>query len=282
MMGGLARMAIAVQPLSEDLLAKAVFGERSREIASARRNLVISGVSPIALLGVWEVLARLGVLDQRFFSAPSYVAAYFWIELSSLRLLADTRDTLMRVAIGFALGATPGLALGVIMGLFPWVHVAMRPFIRVTFPIPHASLLPLVLLIFGIGETSKYVIAALGAFYNILIASSAAVQSIEKAYLDVARNMGANKAVISWSVALPAALPELFSGIRLAWGASLLLIVIVEFVGSSSGLGFRIWRSWQLFSIEPMFVGLIMVGIISFASYVVLSYLQRVAVPWKR
>jgi NitT/TauT family transport system permease protein len=275
-------MSVAAAPLSEDVATQAFVGERERRLAIVRRNWIISLAAPLVLLLLWQVLATVGILDQRFFSSPALVLQYLWSELTSLRLLRDARDTLIRVAIGFLLGATPGLLLGVSMGLSRWVNVAIRPIIRVTYPIPHASLLPLVLLIFGTGEASKYVLAGLGAFYNMLICSAAAVQNVEKVHLDVARDLGASRLTILRSVALPSALPELFSGVRLAWGASLLLIVIVEFVGSSSGLGFRIWRSWQLFAIEPMFVGLIAVAAVAFLSYALLNYLQMRLVPWKK
>ncbi len=268
--------------VSEAVEPKAYLREREREFVRIRQNRIISVASPVVAILLWELLSRIGILDWRFFSAPSMLGRYFWEAVVSMRVFADLKDTLIRVVIGFALGAGPALIIGIAIGLFSWVRVAIRPIIRATYPIPNVSLLPLVLLVFGIGETSKYVIAAMGAFYNMLLNAAAGVESIEKIYLDVGKNFGANKVRTFTTIAFPAALPAIFAGIRLSWGAALLLIVIVEFVGSSSGIGFLIWRSWQLFSIEPMFLGLFLVGLVGFASYGAINTIQNLVIPWKK
>ena len=109
----------------------------------------------------------------------------------------------------------------------------------------------------------------------------AGVMGIEPVYLDVGKNFGANRREVFFTIALPGALPMIFTGIRLAWGNALLLIVVAELLGARTGLGAFIWNAWQTFQIEQMYVGFIAVSFIGYASFLALDELQRWLIPWK-
>jgi NitT/TauT family transport system permease protein len=149
------------------------------------------------------------------------------------------------------------------------------------YPIPKIAILPLVMLIFGLGESSKWVIIAIGVFFPILINSMAGVISIEKIYHDVGKNYGANRLNQYLTIALPGALPLILTGIRIGWGIALLLIVAAEFVAAKSGLGWVIWQSWQTFAVEQMYVGIITISVLGFLSFLALDGLGKLLVPWK-
>jgi NitT/TauT family transport system permease protein len=201
--------------------------------------------------------------------------------IRSGELLNHVNASLVRIGVGFIMGCVPGILLGIIMGLSRIVRAGINPMISATFPIPKIAILPLILLIFGLGEQSKYVIVAIGTFYFALINTMTGVMNIDKIYLDVGKNFGANRINIWRTVALPGALPMIFAGVKLGWGVALLLIVAAEFVGAKSGIGFLIWNSWQVFSIEQMFVGLIVISGIGFTSFLILDEVEKVVVPWK-
>lgn len=258
--------------------------EKELHKAAAKREFqerLVSLFSPLLLLILWELLVQVQILDFRFFSRPSVIAIFFWKMIVTGELLNHVNASLMRIAIGFIMGCVPGILLGIIMGLSRIVRAGINPMIAATFPIPKIAILPLILLIFGLGEQSKYVIVAIGTFYFVLINTMTGVMTIDKIYLDVGKNFGASRVNLWRTVALPGAFPMIFAGIKLGWGVALLLIVAAEFVGAKSGIGFLIWNSWQVFSIEQMFVGLIVISGIGFTSFLILDEVEKVVVPWK-
>lgn len=242
---------------------------------------IISIISPLLLLILWELAVRLSLLDARFFPAPTSIAGTFGHLIATGELLVHLQASLGRIIVGFVMGAIPALILGIVMGLSPWIRAAVNPMVAATYPIPKIAILPLIMLIFGLGETSKYVTVAIAGFFLILINTMAGVMNIERIYLDVGKNFGAKRWDMYRTIALPGALPMIFAGFRLAWGISLLVIVAAEFVGANNGIGFLIWQSWQIFSVESMYVGLIVISVLGYVSSLILDELERKLIPWK-
>lgn len=243
-------------------------------------------MTPVAMLIVWEILVRSGLLDARFFPAPSFIVGTFyqmtfqapWDASLTYHVLVS----LSRAFIGFLIGAIPAIILGAIMGLVPLVRAAIQPVVGAIFPIPKVAILPLLMLIFGIGEESKWAIIAVGVFFQVLIATAAGVANIDRIYLDVGTNFRAGRLAKYTTIALPGALPMIFAGLRLGWGAALLLLVTAEMVSSQSGIGFVIWRAWQLLTVEDMYVGLVVIAFIGVASFWMIDSLERKLLPWKK
>src|SRR3954465_2903892 len=157
------------------------------------RDRLIGLLSPVFLLLLWEVLARVGWIDQRFFPAPSSIAMSF-IDLSrSGELWVNVSASLTRLFWGCLLGAVPALLLGLAMGLYRLVRALVDPLVAATYPVPKSAILPLVLLVFGLGEASKIAMVALGVFYPVIINTTVGVLEIERIYLDVGKNFGAER-----------------------------------------------------------------------------------------
>jgi NitT/TauT family transport system permease protein len=253
---------------------------------SAWRRLIQSQaamavLSPVLLLALWEIAGRLGWLDQRFFPIPSSIA----VELASLtgsgELLAHLGWTVERVAIGFCLGAIPAVLLGLAMGLSPALMAIFRPIIAAIYPIPKIALFPLIMLMFGLGETSKWVIVAIGVFFQVFFSTLAGVANIDRIYLDVARNFGATRWQAYRLIAMPAALPFIFTGCQLGIGMALIVVVVAEQFGTKMGLGYLIWRSWQVFEVRDMFVGLMMVALLGYGIQLAMGALEGWVIRWK-
>jgi NitT/TauT family transport system permease protein len=249
----------------------------SRPVAERIATLL----APLVLLLLWEILVQLRVLDRRFFPAPSSIAGTF-MQLATTTLPGNIAISLSRAAIGFLIGAVPATLLGVLMGLVPIVRAALQPIVGALFAIPKVSILPLVMLIFGLGEQSKWAIIAIAVFFQVLISTAAGVANIDRIYLDVGRNFGAGRLATLWTIALPGALPVIFAGIRLGWGVSLLLLVTAEMVAAKAGLGFLIWQAWQTFTIEEMYVGLVTIAVLGMLSFWLLDLLEGWLIPWRR
>lgn len=242
---------------------------------------LLSIFSPLLLLIIWELLVKSELLDARFFPAPTSIIGTFGQLIVSGELPDHLVASIARIIVGFVMGAVPALILGVVMGLSPWIRAAINPMVAATFPIPKIAILPLIMLVFGLGEMSKYVVVAIAGFFLILVNTMAGVMNIDKIYLDVGKNFGASRKDMYLTIALPGSLPMIFAGIRLAWGISLLVIVAAEFVGAKAGLGYLIWQSWQTFSVEAMYVGLIVISFVGYVSSLILDELERVLIPWK-
>lgn len=238
-------------------------------------------LSPVLLLAMWEALVRLGVLDARFFPAPSAIVGTFVSLAASGELVQHLEASLQRVLLGFVVGAAPALALGLVMGLSRWARAALNPIIAATYPLPKSAILPLVMLIFGLGDASKVALVAIGVFYLVLMNTMAGVLTIPPIFFDVGRNLGASRLQTFRTIALPGALPLVFAGLRLGLGLGLILIVIAEIVGARSGIGYLIWQAWTIFQVERMYVGLVVIAVLGWLAALGLDSLERALVPWK-
>ncbi|HHY45908.1 MAG TPA: ABC transporter permease [Firmicutes bacterium] len=242
---------------------------------------VLYFISPALILVVWEIMARLGWVDVRLFSAPSLILKSLVPVVVSGELWMHTLVSVQRIVLGFLVGSLAGVLLGLLMGLLPPIRAALGPMVAATFPIPKLAIMPLILLMFGLGETSKVVTVAVGVFYLVLINTMTGVINIDRIYLDVARSFGASKKDFYLTVALPGALPMIFAGLKLGMGTALLLIVAAELSAARAGIGYMIWRAYDMFDIERMFVGLIDMSILGYLLSILLDILERIVIPWK-
>jgi ABC-type nitrate/sulfonate/bicarbonate transport system permease component len=245
-------------------------------------NRSLSILTPIALLAIWEIAARVGAVDVTFFPAPTAILAELYVMVRSGELFTHTAISLARIVIGFSLGTAIGMALGLAIGLNKTVAAMFQPLIDLTFPIPKVGLLPLVIILFGLGEASKYVIIAISCFYLVVINTVAGVRQIERIYLDVGRNYHASRRLMFTDVALPGALPTIMAGVKISMGVSLIIIVSAESLAAKSGIGYLIWTSWQVFQVEKMYVGLLVSALLGLTFTIALNWVERRLIPWKR
>jgi len=241
----------------------------------------ISFASPLLLIVIWEALVNLRILNPLFFSAPSTVAVEFWKLLQSGELLSNTSITVARVLVGFVAGAIPAIALGMLMGIWRPARYAIEPIAAAIYPIPKIALVPLFIVVFGIGETSKILIIAVSVFFLVLLNTVAGVLAIDQRYFEVGRNLGARRSQLYWTVALPGALPAIMTGIKLGMGFALTVIVGTEFLGSAQGIGALIWLSHESYNVDAMFVGLVVVAAIGWFANLGLDELDRRLIPWR-
>lgn len=267
--------------LAGEMVPAARMRARRRE-SGGRWKAVLGFLSPVVILILWEIAVPLGLLDGRFFPPPHEIAGTFWSMVKDGTLFKDVRVSLVRIVLGFFAGAIPGLIIGLSMGLFRPVRWILRPVISATYPIPKLALMPLIILMFGFGETQKVVTIALGTFFMVLINTMAGVLNLDKIYLDVAKNYGASRTDFYTRIALPGAMPLIFTGLELGMGMALLLIVAAEMTGAVSGIGYRIWSAQTVFKTNEMFVAFIMISLLGYLFAEGLSSLQRRVIPWKQ
>jgi NitT/TauT family transport system permease protein len=148
------------------------------------------------------------------------------------------------------------------------------------YPIPKLALFPLLLVLFGLGDQSKWAAIAIGAFFLLFYNTLSGVLQIPPIYLDVARNAGASRLQVFRTVAVPAAAPAIFTGLKLATGTAFVVLAAVEFVGGRVGLGTFLWLSYQTLQMEKMYLALVLFAILGFAAITLVSWLETRLVPW--
>lgn len=245
------------------------------------QNRWLSWLSPLLLLLLWEGAVQLGVLNRIFVPPPSEVVVALVDGLIDGSLVADVVVSSERIALGFLLGAIPATLLGIWSGLNRTVYYLVRPLATMLYPVPKIALLPLVIVVLGIGEISKIATVAISVFLMVVIHTIGGVMQVDRRYFEVGRLYGANQWTLFRTVALPASLPAIVEGWKLAMGFALTLIVGVEFVGASNGIGYRIWQSYELYAIADMFAAVCLIAALGWVLTVGLDELERLLVPWR-
>ena len=236
---------------------------------------------PLGLLALWEVLARLAIVSPRYFPPPTRVGGVLAASLTDGDLGGEVLITLTRLVVAFAVAAAPGVPLGLLMGMLRPVREAVEPYIAFLFPVPKIALLPFLLILLGVGEPAFVLTGALSAFFQITISTLAGVQTMDPRLLDVGRNYGARGARLFTRVILPAALPSIFTGLRLGIGLALVAIVAVEFIAAKSGLGHLVYRHWQTLSTPEMYGAFVLVGALGLGLTRGLRALQARTLVWQ-
>jgi len=255
---------------------------KQRRLSHSAQERLLTILSPIAILCVWELASWAGFFDQRFVPSPTKILGASWHLIVSGELWEHLSASLFRISIGFVIGVVPGVLIGMLMGLNRLVRAALDPIVSATYPIPKIAILPLLMLVFGIGDGSKIAIVAIAVFFLVLINTMLGVRGIDKIYFDVSRNFQAPRHKLFLRVILPGALPSIFAGLRLSAGVALIVLVAAEFVAANSGIGYLIWSSWETLVIEDMFVGIIVITILGVLFAFLLKEAENLFMPWRK
>lgn len=193
---------------------------------------------PLAILALWEVGAITGVVSTRLLPAPSDIATTLAGLAADGELLGHGLSTTARVLAGFALGATVGTVLGAATGVSPGFRSLFDPTLQALRNIPSIAWTPLFILWFGIFETSKVLMIALGVFFPVYLTLSGAIASVDRRLVEVGRVYGLGTTALVGRILFPASLPTYLIGLRNGLGLGWMFVVAAEFLGASQGLGY--------------------------------------------
>lgn len=238
-------------------------------------------LSPVALLLAWEWAAGARWIRVAWYPAPSTLWQTFLFLARSGELWKHTAVTLTRLWWIFVLSTGPGLAAGLLMGLFPAVRAALDPVITLVYPVPAVLFLPVFALIFGPGELSVIVTSSLTSLIIVAVNTMAAVRGLDRHLLEAAHNYGARGWRLFAKVLLPGALPAAFTGVRVGLGMAVILLIATEMKGAQSGLGQFLWFSWGLLDVPGTYVTLGCVGLVGLAVTYGLEAAGRFLMPWQ-
>lgn len=238
-------------------------------------------VTPLVVVIVWEALSRFSIVDPRILAPPTAVVNQFWQLLREGQMMSDIWHTVGRFVVGTLVGLVPGLLIGLTFGLFRWTRAILRPLVMILYPVPRIALFPLILIFIGLNETSNYMMIAIGPFLTVIIITMGAVLDIDPVYREVAVSFNTGLRDLYSLVTIPAALPAILGGVRIAVGEGLLATIAVEFLVTSDGIGALIWRSWQVLSLKDSLVGLVLAATLGVVTFYIIDIAERRLIPWQ-
>jgi len=245
------------------------------------RKLLLGVVGMLVFLLVWEVAPRVveGV-NMLMFPPPSVVIKTFWSMTISGEIWPHMLASLYRILIGFVVGASTGVLVGVVTGSSALARYISDPILHGLRAIPVIAIVPLAIVWLGLGDIAKIVLIAWGVFFPVWVNTFIGIRSVSILYLRSATSMGANGLQLMFLVALPAALPYVFAGLRQATSLAFVVMVAAELAGAETGLGFLISYSHLVFRIDMMFVGLIYLGALGFLADQFFVAMLHKFFPW--
>ncbi|MDB5776897.1 MAG: transporter permease [Herbaspirillum sp.] len=245
---------------------------------------------PIVLVLCWEAFSRSGLIPASLLPAPSRVFSTWmdWIfgldeaaQDNSGRWIFDAMASCARVFAGYSIAALSGIALGVAIGWWRWVEKTIEPTIQMLRPIPPVSWIPLAIIWFGIANKPAIFLVFLGAFFPILMNTVHGVKTVDRNLLRAAAMAGANQAQLLRFVILPAAMPSIFSGLRIAVGSAWMLTVTAEMVAVKSGLGYTLWDSYYFLRYDMVIAAMISIGLLGYLADLGLKLLMNSVLRWQ-
>jgi NitT/TauT family transport system permease protein len=250
-------------------------------LVAAGRTVFTRTVAIAVLAAVWEAAPRLGLVDATFLPPLSDVLRAWWALVLDGELVAHVEASLLRSVSGLGLAVVVAIPLGLLIGWYRPVAQLLSPLLELFRNTAALALLPVFILILGLGETSKVAIILYGCAWPILLNTISGVKTVDPLLIKSARSMGLSQARLFQKVVLPAAVPTIFTGIRLAGAYSILILVAAELAGAKAGLGYLINYAQQNFDIPDMYAGIITISVIGLVINQALVYLERRFSTWR-
>jgi NitT/TauT family transport system permease protein len=259
------------QTASQDTTSK------KKDAAPRRRMLALNLISVAAGILLWWALSASGLR----LPSPVEVAVRGWELLIDGTLLTDTVASLSRVLIGFALGTLVAIPVGFLMGWYAWARGLFEPWIQFFRTIPPLAIIPLALVLLGIGEVPKIFVIFLAAFFACVISTFQGVVNIDRTLINAARVLGTKDGGIFFRVVVPASVPFILVGMRVGLGAAWATLVAAELIAAQDGLGRRMQQAQLYYDLPTIFVGLIAIGILGLLMDRVLLFAEKKLTGWQ-
>lgn len=244
------------------------------------RGWLLGGIVPAALAALWEALSRAGVLSEDGFSRPSRWLVAGWRALADGSLLLQTGQTFAAAALALAMAAAAGIALGTLLGLSRPLERAATLTIDALRPVPSVALIPLSLLVFGFSLGMSSAVAAFACFWPILLTTTASVRGIDPRLIEVGRMLGFSRGQRIWKLALPAAVPGIMVGVRVAAGIAIVVTITTEIVANPRGLGAAMTMASQSLQADLAWATLLWVGVVGWAANAAMLRLEQRWLRW--
>jgi len=251
---------------------------------SNARKLLISAIAVGLVILAWFVTGHYELMSRLLLPPLGEIALTaeeLWIEgYVHVPLWQHVGVSLARALAAFTVAIASGIPIGLLMGMFPGVNAALDPFVQFLRPLPKLALIPLIIVWFGIGELSKFLLIYLATVLTVIVAAAAAVMNVKQGRVRAAEALGVSQYQLFRYVIFPSALPELFIGVRMAIGIGWTTLIAAEMIASSSGMGWMVINASAYLRTDVVMIGILLLGVTGYALDLALVAIQRVVVPW--
>jgi sulfonate transport system permease protein len=238
-------------------------------------------LAPVALLALWQIACLAGLFPAQVLVPPSEVARTLMDMSASGELQRHVGDSLRRLLIGFGLGAFAGLAFGTLIALSRLAEAALSPLFLALWQVPVIAFVPMAVLFLGIDEPFKIVVVAIAAFFPVALATFDAIRGVPKAWFDVARVYRTRLPDLVWRILLPATVPAVLTGLRIALTRAWIVLVAAELLAADSGIGQMMEMGRQMFQLDVVLAGVVVSGLIGFLLDRGARAVERRATRWR-
>jgi len=248
-------------------------------------------IVPVLLIVGWELFSRSGILPRALLPAPSQVIIAWadWVFATdgntqnySGHWIIDVASSSYRVFAGFALAAVLGIAIGMAIGWSRTIENLFEPVLQILRPVPPVSWIPLAIIWFGIADKPAIFLVFMGSFFPVLLSTIHGVKSCDRNLLRAGAMTGGTPRKLLMHIVFPAALPAIFSGLRIAIGSAWMLTVTAEMVAVKSGVGYVLWDSYYFLRYDIVIASMISIGLLGFLSDYVIKRVGAYFLRWQR
>jgi sulfonate transport system permease protein len=249
-------------------------------MANAPFKRIAPWIVPLLVLLAWEVSSRTGLLAARILPEPLAVATAFWELLRSGVLVRDVAISTGRALGGLAIGGGLGLVLGLLTGTFKTAETLLDTTLQMVRNVPALALIPLVILWFGIDESAKLFLVAIGVFFPIYLNTYHGIRSVDAGLIEMARSYGLRGWGLYREVILPGALPSILVGLRFSLGLMWVLLIVAETISAQSGIGYMTMNAREFLQTDVVLVGVLLYALLGKLADLVARGLERRCLRW--
>jgi ABC-type nitrate/sulfonate/bicarbonate transport system permease component len=243
---------------------------------------VLPGLIVAAFVVAWQLFVALRGIAPIYLPSPWAIAIALYEMIADGSLFVNLGVTLLRIFGGFLLATLAGIFLGLVMGMSRLFRRIADPWIAALYPLPKISLIPLLVIWLGTGETYKILISAITAFFPIVMSTYAGVCQVDRGLMKAAEDLGANRRQVQLKVVIPAAVPTIFAGLQLGMGVTIILVIAAEMIGGSSriGMGYVLINAGQILETEKVFAALVALALMGAAIMKLQQWISNRLTPW--
>lgn len=235
---------------------------------------------PLLFLFAWEAASRAGLVNARLLPAPTVIASAFWQSVVDGSLWTHTLASARRALFGLVIGGGLGFATGLATGLWRPFETLLDSTVQMVRNIPHLALIPLVILWFGIGETAKVFLVAIGVFFPLYINTFHGVRTVDRQLVEMAEVYGLDRRARLLRIILPGALPSILVGLRYALGLMWLTLIVAETISSTSGIGYMTMNAREFLQTDFVIMGILVYALLGKLADVATRAIERRALSW--
>ncbi len=252
----------------------------SRSFANRSFNQFVPWLVPVGVIAGWQLLSAIGFIPTRVLPAPTDIALAGWKLLKSGDLARNIWVSFWRASVGFAIGGAIGFAFGLANGVSRISERVTDTTLQMVRNIPHLALIPLVILWFGIDETAKLFLVALGVFFPVYINTLHGIRTVDPQLIEMGRVYGMKNTELFWRVILPSALPSIFVGLRFALGIMWLTLIVAETIAASSGIGYMAMQAREFLLVDVVVFSILVYALLGKLADSTARVAERLTLSW--